>query len=1078
LAGFLMAELFDRPVTDPRGLLADCLAPRPDAPFAADAPDLSGLGDLLNLSRQEVLDALFDAAIDSFDLALPDAAFGAPDQPRLPAGQAGGGEWTSGGGGVPSPGLAVPETYDEAVALAERLKAAVVQVCGAGEDVCHDATHGVIDAFGGRAERYEGLYPDEDGNFVTHQIVKVGDFYLDLTADQFGGDPVVVLDQDDKDSSRLYRNFSPRRASSGSSPGRKRVKDAVLAADAPFYSPGQPRVPAGQPGGGEWGSGGGGGASVRPAALEDYARAVESWKQDRALWTFTPNFGFQNVHFAWDGAGKLTGWVGWDVSPAGALNFAIDTRRDVRSPALAGRLLRAFLSSPDRARVTSIEAVAVTDAGQRMVESLAKRLGVPWTGERRTGSATPGGPPAVAPAEAPEKVPGRLGALAARLRGFFGGGEAQFSWDAWAALDGPAGEAAFALAEDAPFYSPDQPRVPAGQPGGGRWAGGVSPGTTAARDAASDAVRAFARGRGPATAREAHALAGHLAKLTVSQIHALKAQHGLKGSAPNKAALVAKLAQRFRDARAAAGAAAPATAPAPAPVALTHAQWVAAGQPLPLLYQAWLAAGQPPATQAFPIPPALLPPTPPPPAPAPARAPAFVPGPQGPVPNPVLNRGANVITGAPAKAAVPVVPFAAERAWETGKPEPGVLNGIPFAPAPHHFWEKVPDVDVKEPPLTPPGVNPSRSNVKRAGILVREPDGRVWIVQPTNSFGNRDHTLPGGGVEPGLTTQQNALKEVWEETGLQVKITGYAGDFEDSNRPGLYGRLYVGERVGGAPWDAKVEASIVSRKTGNPAAESETVTLVTPERAAQLLHRTDDLAQLAMVHPISIKTNPAKNVISKIVGGVQPAALDYARKKTAAGESPGDATLHAVQEARGFNGKPAVVKKADFDALLSQGNHIEMLRGIAAIPPSSAHGATNLTPHDMAEQFKTGEHFPGHGMFGVGTYADSTKGSQNAATGSYSAGGEVMRIALPKTAKVVKFAALKDATGASAPGGYKTPAGKNPADYWRGVHAALAGYDAIHVDDPSRYGHGYYVILNRSILTVQKEKVDRNYTIK
>src|SRR5206468_2225742 len=113
-------------------------------------------------------------------------------------------------------------------------------------------------------------------------------------------------------------------------------------------------------------------------------------------------------------------------------------------------------------------------------------------------------------------------------------------------------------------------------------------------------------------------------------------------------------------------------------------------------------------------------------------------------------------------------------------------------------------------------------------------DGRIWIVQPTNQFGNRKHTLPGGGVEPGLTDQQNALKEVWEETGLQVEITGHLGDFIDSNN-GNNGRLYVGRRVGGAPWDAKIEQHIIDPKTGKPAAESDSVMLVTKERAAQLL---------------------------------------------------------------------------------------------------------------------------------------------------------------------------------------------------------------------------------------------------
>src|SRR5207249_12059800 len=61
------------------------------------------------------------------------------------------------------------------------------------------------------------------------------------------------------------------------------------------------------------------------------------------------------------------------------------------------------------------------------------------------------------------------------------------------------------------------------------------------------------------------------------------------------------------------------------------------------------------------------------------------------------------------------------------------LNGIAFSSAPPKFWEQVKDVDVKEP-------TPSRP-INRAGIIIQEPDGRIWIVQPTNQFGNRKHTL-------------------------------------------------------------------------------------------------------------------------------------------------------------------------------------------------------------------------------------------------------------------------------------------------------------------------------------------------
>jgi hypothetical protein len=313
----------------------------PQAPFSAAGPDLSGLGDLLNLSRQEALDALFDAALDSFDLALPDAAFGAPDQPRLPAGQPGGGEWTSGGGGA-----------------------------GAGDD---------------------------------------------RVARRAAGD------------ARRARAAARQEAAEA----RYREKAAEVR------------------------------AKVDPAHAAVVLDAVTQ---------LLPKY-FRRGRF---------GGADSDSVPEGALLDELDRRGllDARRvyPAKVHQLLARMVFLGDLVRVE-----------EGTGDVLSSRKNVSYA--------------------LPRKV-------------------------------------------DAPFYSPDQPRVPAGQPGGGRWAGGVSPGTTAARDAASDAVRAFARGQGPPTREEAEALAGHLARLTVSQIHALKAEHGLRGSAPNKAALVAKMAERFRTWRA------------------------------------------------------------------------------------------------------------------------------------------------------------------------------------------------------------------------------------------------------------------------------------------------------------------------------------------------------------------------------------------------------------------------------------------------------------------------------------------------------------------------------------------------
>lgn len=408
------------------------------------------------------------------------------------------------------------------------------------------------------------------------------------------------------------------------------------------------------------------------------------------------------------------------------------------------------------------------------------------------------------------------------------------------------------------------------------------------------------------------------------------------------------------------------------------------------------------------------------------------------------------------------IPFKAEHDWETGKPEPGQLNGIAFSTAPPKFWEHTKDKDVGEPaPL---------KHIDRVGIMVEEPDGRVWIVQPTNHYGDRKYTVPGGHVEKGLTDQQNALKELWEETGLQAEITGHVGDFEDSNTK-INGRLYRAKRIGGAPWDAKIESHIISKATGQPAAESAKVSLVTKDRAAKLLHRTDDLAQMAAIHPIAIDANANGSMMNKLLNGVKPAVKKYEDEKNNARLKTGNSVLHAIQNLRGFNEKPKVVPKASMDALIAKGDHIEMLRGI------KGNSAKNL-----AEKFRTGDNFPGHGCFGSGTYCDSTKGSSNVAKGLYGGhgSGAVLRMAIPKSAKIIEQSELEKKVRGTPRGfqGYSGGHGANSC--WPGVQAALAGYDAIHIDgNSSRHGtygndnrrkdEGFYIILNRSIVTVQKE---------
>lgn len=128
---------------------------------------------------------------------------------------------------------------------------------------------------------------------------------------------------------------------------------------------------------------------------------------------------------------------------------------------------------------------------------------------------------------------------------------------------------------------------------------------------------------------------------------------------------------------------------------------------------------------------------------------------------------------------------------------PTELNGIPFvdwqdAPTTEEAWNQVGgQLDFNEPPFLPPqGMAPA------AGVAIQESDGRIWLVSPTNGFAGYTSTLPKGRVEGKVSLQVSAIREAFEEAGLQVQITGF---LTDALRSQTYTRYYLARRVGGNP---------------------------------------------------------------------------------------------------------------------------------------------------------------------------------------------------------------------------------------------------------------------------------------
>src|SRR5437763_11981549 len=57
-----------------------------------------------------------------------------------------------------------------------------------------------------------------------------------------------------------------------------------------------------------------------------------------------------------------------------------------------------------------------------------------------------------------------------------------------------------------------------------------------------------------------------------------------------------------------------------------------------------------------------------------------------------------------------------------------------------------------------------------AGAVIRDRPGRILLVLRANDPGRGLWSLPGGRVEPGETPEQAVVREVREETGLEVSV--------------------------------------------------------------------------------------------------------------------------------------------------------------------------------------------------------------------------------------------------------------------------------------------------------------------
>jgi len=141
-------------------------------------------------------------------------------------------------------------------------------------------------------------------------------------------------------------------------------------------------------------------------------------------------------------------------------------------------------------------------------------------------------------------------------------------------------------------------------------------------------------------------------------------------------------------------------------------------------------------------------------------------------------------------------------------PMPAAVAGLAItawraAPTSNVGWKQLAAMAFDEPPMVT-----ALGRLPASGAVVVEPDDRVWVVSPSNCFGGYANTFPKGknDLAQALCLRANALKEVFEEAGLQVELTGFLCD---SLRSTSVTRYYLARRLGGDPADMCWESQAV-----------------------------------------------------------------------------------------------------------------------------------------------------------------------------------------------------------------------------------------------------------------------------
>jgi 8-oxo-dGTP diphosphatase len=115
-------------------------------------------------------------------------------------------------------------------------------------------------------------------------------------------------------------------------------------------------------------------------------------------------------------------------------------------------------------------------------------------------------------------------------------------------------------------------------------------------------------------------------------------------------------------------------------------------------------------------------------------------------------------------------------------------------------------------PPKPPGAD-AAGPVQCVGAVIRDEDRRILLILRGHEPGVGLWSIPGGRIEPGESDEEAVVREVREETGLEVSCGPLLGAVD---RPGLAirdyqafvtgGTLIAGDDAAAARWASPAEA--------------------------------------------------------------------------------------------------------------------------------------------------------------------------------------------------------------------------------------------------------------------------------